>query len=485
MSSIPVRAVAMVVAIWIGGFCALSVTRANAMSESSGAVAVTMTTSDLHRALTQMPAIDFLRRRPLRQILHVDASARFQRVTGFGAAMTDSSAWLIAGLPDRTRDRVMQALFGPTGDRLSFVRVSIGASDFSATGEPYSYDDLPLGESDPTLARFSIAHDEPYVLPVLRQMLVINPRVWVLGSPWTAPPWMKANDAYDNLYQRGFLLPEMYGPYARYFVKFVQAYRNAGVSVNAVTPQNEPNAWTNYPGMMLDAPAEITFVTQYLRPALADAGLPVSIYGLDTGPLVDYARKLLTIAPSAFAGIAWHCYGGQAHMPLIHAEFPKAEQIISECSPGIIPYGAAQLVISATRNWATRVALWNIALNSQGGPVQPPNYGCPRCTGLVTIDGTSVRYLRNYYELGQISRFVRAGAIRIQTERWVSDFAASTAGYGVTTGLDNVAFLNPDGSKVLVAYNSTRHRVGFAIAWRNRYASYSLPGGSTATFTWR
>ena len=139
--------------------------------------------------------------------------------------MTDSSAYLIEDeLTPQARATLMARLFGHrSGDiGLRFVRVPIGASDFTATGVPYTYDDLAPGRSDPRLRHFSIAHDRGYVLPALRSAAQLNRRLYVEGVPWTAPAWMKANDQLDNLGDRGLLRRRDYGPFARYLVRFVK-----------------------------------------------------------------------------------------------------------------------------------------------------------------------------------------------------------------------------------------------------------------------
>jgi glucosylceramidase len=452
-------------------------------------VSVVVTTATLSRALTKMPSIRFGRSssRGLR-VLHVDDTVRYQRITGFGAAMTDSSAWLIyTQLPASLREFAMGQLFGPSGIHLNFVRVPIGASDFTEGGVPYSYDDMPAGQSDPQLQNFSIEHDTAYITPVLREMLDLNPGVSILANPWSPPAWMKANDALDNQRGLGTLLPSAYGPLAEYFVKFIQAYEAEGIPISAISPQNEPMAQTTYPGMNISPDNEAQFIAQYLEPALADAGLHPRIYGLDRGAQFFYAQALMSSQARAdLSGIAWHCYGGQPVMAQLHQLDPAIEQVISECSPGIIPYSASEAAISGTRNWASAVALWNLALDPSGGPVQPINTGCRGCRGLLTVSESlqTMRFNTSFFQLGQVSKFVQPGAVRISSDRWVSDFQNPT-GYGVTSGLDNVAFVNPNGTKVLVAYNNSRARLSFAIQWRGQAFPYALPAGATATFSWR
>jgi O-glycosyl hydrolase len=452
-------------------------------------VQLTLTTADLRHALQSMPPLRFGRSVPRLPVIHVDDSVRYQRIAGFGGAMTDTSAWLLyVELVPSLRATVMRELFGQTGIHLSFVRIPMGASDFSATGVPYSYDDLPTGQSDPQLATFSIRHDRAYIIPALKAMLRIDPAIQTLANPWSPPPWMKANGAFDNSLNRGWLLPFAYQPLADYFVKFIQAYARQGVPIDAVTPQNEPLGGSPFPGMQLTEPAEERFVAGYLAPALAAAGLHPKIYGLDSGGPLPYSQALLTgPARSALAGIAWHCYGGIAPMSALEQSDPGVDQILSECSPGIIPYAPVEVAIDGTRNWASVVALWNLALDPAGGPVQPKNWGCRGCTGMITISERThrARLGRSYYQFGQVSKFVQPGAVRVASDRLVSDYRIGPGNYGVTPGLDDVAFLNPDGTRVLVVFNNSTAARRFAIVWRGRSFSYGLPSRATATFTWR
>jgi glucosylceramidase len=444
---------------------------------------VTLTTPDLRSALSPMPAVAFGRIDPHVGTIDVSDATRYQTITGFGAAMTDASAWLLYDeLPTDIRNLVMASLF--RGIDLDYIRVPMAASDFSAGGVPYSYDDMPAGETDPTLAHFSIVHDEAYIIPALRQVLGLNPGIQFLAEPWSLPAWMKANDALDNDNYAGDLLPGDYQAGADYFVRFIQAYGAAGIPIAAVTPMNEAHTPSLYPGMNLD---EDGFITQNLVPALRAAGLNTEVYGLD-GSGLPYAEDMLedpAVSPD-IAGIAWHCYTGLDQMTTLHELDPTAGLIMSECSPGIVDYTPAETVIASMRNYASAVDLWNLALDPNGGPKQPVP-GCPDCGALVTVDeNTHLATLTpSFYEVGQVSKFVQRGAVRIASDRWVQDYSNSDGSYGVTSGLDNVAFENPHGSKVLVATNNSEEPIHFQVQWRDRAFEYTLGSGATVTFVWR
>lgn len=448
-----------------------------------------LTDATLTHALTPMVSTRFtsvpVGRLP---VLHVDERTRYQRMIGFGAAMTDSSAWLLhTQLGVRSAAGTMRALFAPSGLHLTLVRIPMGASDFTVGGVPYTYDDVPPGQSDPSLSRFSVAHDLAYIIPALRAALANNPSIDVLATPWTAPPWMKVNDAADDLGGRGVLLSADYGPFAQYFVKFIEAYHAHGIPIWGLTAANEPNAKSAFPAMFFTAADEARFITQNLAPSLRADGLHARIWGLDSGAILPYAQALVRSPAAAdLAGLAWHCYGGQQAMGALHKLAPATTQILSECSPGIIPYGAAELALSAVRNWASAVSLWNLALDPAGGPVQPPNTGCRHCTGLITVSERTRRpaYTLNYYQLGQLSRYVQPGAVRIGSDRWVTEFR-NAPHYGVTPGVDNAAFRNPDGSLVLVCFNNQPLAARFAVAWYGRTFTATLAPRATVTYRWR
>jgi glucosylceramidase len=460
----------------------------------SAGIEVVQTTADLSQRLTRLPNLRFETKRVPQgvPIVHVDDAVAYQRVVGVGAAVTDTSAWLLHDeLSPTARAVVMSKLFGPGGIRLGFVLVPMGASDFTKDGTPYSYDDLPRGQSDPSLSRFSIAHDYAYVLPTLRQLLAINPRAEIVAAPWSPPGWMKANDALDNTQDAGTLLSGAYGPLAQYFVKFIRAYASRGVRIDAIAPQNEPGQRALYPSLNLPEPDEAAFISQYLAPALAAAGLHPHIYG-DDWKWLRWRRAFALAANRAAAkdltGIAWHCYSGNAGvMTTLHRAAPGLDQIESECSDGGAPGPPGELMI-AFRNWASTVLLWNLALDPRGGPVQPPNDGCQHCTGVITVDERkhTVSYGPDYYVLGQFSAFVQPGARRIGSEHFVSYNTPDRyhrINYA-TAGLDDVAFQNPNRSTVLLAHNNAKHSERFAVAWHGRLFTYSLPPGATVTFAW-
>lgn len=412
----------------------------------------------------------------------VDERRKYQRMTGFGASFTDSSAWLVGTrLSSADRDAVMRDLFSPTdGIGLSFVRQPMGASDFAVEGN-YSYDDMPAGQTDPELQHFSVEHDDAYIVPVLRQALRLNPDLTLMASPWSPPGWMKTSDSMIG----GTLKREAYQPLAEYFAKFVEAYAARGVPIDYITPNNEPlYVPEGYPGMSLSQDQAADLIREHLGPTLRERGLDAEILGYDHNwQMRSYPESLYADRRTSreVAGTAWHCYEGDVRSQSVsHNNYPKKPAFHTECSGGEWEgdtkagfEGAMNLVVNAPREWAKGVVRWNMALDADNGPT---NGGCTTCRGLVTVRRNangdwSYQKTVDYYALGHASKFVRPGARRI---------ASNSLGNGV----QDVAYVNPDGSKALVAYNSGDRRRTFRVQWGDRWLTYVLAPGAAATFTW-
>ena len=442
-------------------------------------VQVWLTTSDGSNQLTPQANLTFGSNTGNSSTITVNEYQELQQMDGFGAAVTDSSAWLIYNkMSTSQRATLMQNLFSPTqGIGISFVRIPMGASDFSVNG-PYSYDDLPAGQADPNLTNFSINHDLAYIIPVLHQAQSLNLNLKFMANPWSPPAWMKTNGSMLGVYNgvTGTLVSSDYGPLAQYFVKFIQAYQVQGIPMYAITPQNEPlYAPATYPGMSWAAGNEDNFIKNNLSPALASAGLSPKIIPYDySWNNTAYAYTLLGDATtrSDIAGISWHCYSGSpTSMTTVHGSYPASEVYETECSTGTseAPISTIDLLMQSVQNMARTVELWNIALDPNKGP---HTGGCADCLGVVTIDQSTgnVTYRNDYYQLGQFSKFVVPGAYHI---------ASNTLG-----SLADVAFENPDGSKVVVAHNDGSSSRTFQVLWGNQGFNYTLPAGATVTFKW-
>lgn len=413
--------------------------------------------------------------------IEVDPGRRYQSMVGFGASITDATAWLMnRRMSPAQREALVQELFGSGEGSVGFglTRLTIGASDFSLAH--YSYDDMPPGQTDPTLTRFSIDPMRADVLPVLKQALAVNPGLRVMASPWSAPGWMKTTDSLV----KGSLKPEHYDAFARYLVRYVDALAAEGVEVFALTIQNEPHFEPgDYPGMRVDSAARAVVVGQHLGPLLERRGAKTQIIEWDHN-WDDPNAPLATLADAAarrhISGVGWHCYAGEpSAQTRVHDAHPDKDTWFTECSggqwkpnwPETLPWMMRNIVIGSTRHWARGVQMWNLALDENHGPHLG---GCPDCRGVVTIDSRTGAVTRNleYYALAHASKFVRRGAERIESS-------------AARDGVDNVAFRNADdGSLVLVLCNSNAAERRLVVQQGGRTLELTLPRESVATLVW-
>ena len=471
---------------------------------ASGAAArVWITTADGTDKLTDMGTVDFSTAPTSAPAIVVDPTLTYQTMQGFGGAITDSSASVLYSLPAAQRAQVMASLFSPvTGDGLDYLRQPIGGSDMVATA-PYTYDDLPAGQTDFSMAHFSVAHDQAKILPLLREAERLNPHLQIIASPWSPPAWMK--DSGSLIGGRLVATPQMYQAYALYLLKFIEAYKADGVTVNAITIQNEPQNRTSatYPGTDMPSWQEEAVIDD-LGPMLRAAHLKTEIFAYDhnwaedptnitgtppdeTMDENDYPQQVLDSPAAKYvSGVAFHCYyGDPSDMTAFHDQYPNTQIFETECSGSesavpadtfsdTLKWHARNLEIGSTRNWSGTVINWNIALDQDNGPHVG---GCATCMGIVTVGpGDTVTNDAEYYALGQLSRFVQPGAVRI----------ASTS-FG-TTGWNgevmDTAFVNPDGSTVLAATNENDSPQAVAVQEGDQRFTYTLPGDSMATFVW-
>ena len=446
-------------------------------------VQIVETTGDQTMLLQTQPSVSFATGGSSSSlIITVNSTTQYQQMDGFGGSLTDSSAWLIWNeLSSSQQATLMQELFSPSsGIGISFLRQPMGASDFSASGN-YSYDDMPAGQTDPNLANFSVTHDATYIIPLLKQALVVNPNIKVVALPWSPPAWMKTTGTMNGGNMNTTYSPSL----AQYFVDFVQAYQQQGIPIYALSVQNEPlYSTTGYPSESLAATDESTFIANNLGPALSTAGLGnVNIFGYEHNwNNTAYPESVLGGSAGQYvAGSSFHCYAGDpSAQSTVEAAFPAKSIWFTECSgitsstfSGDLVWNAENLLIGSTRNWARSVSLWNLALDQNSGP---RNGTCTNCRGVVTIDDSvspsNVTFNVEYYILGHLGKFVAPGAHRIDS---------NTFGSG---SIEDVAFQNPDGSIVLFVLNSANDTGTFAVSFGAQSFNYTLPAGAVATFTW-
>jgi len=439
---------------------------------------VWLTTADQSHKLALQPSVTALGAATGEEAVSIDAAKRFQRMQGFGAAMTDASAELLSKLSPDKRRAIMAELFGRTngGLGLSFTRLTVGASDFSPTH--YSYDDTPGNAPDPGLRYFSIAPAQRYVLPRVREALAINPRLKVMISPWSAPAWMKTT---KSLIQ-GQLLPQYYPAFANYLARTVEAFGAEGVPVSMLTIQNEPDFEPDsYPGMRVNSPDRAKIIGGFVGPTFRARGLKTQILDYDhnwDNPEMPWAVLSDPVARRYVAGVAWYCYENDVPaQSQVHDAFPDKDTWFTECSGGewspkfgeTLGWMTDKLIIGGANNWSRGVLLWNLALDPAHGPHKG---GCGDCRGVVTIDPATGAITRNveYYVLGHASRFVLPGAYRVAAVRRGSDVEAA-------------AFVNPDGSRVALLHRRSGEGP-VTIALDGRHYAVELPAGAVASLRW-
>jgi glucosylceramidase len=446
------------------------------------AVEVWLSTADRRAKLASQPDVAMRARGTSPADITIDIDTKYQTITGFGAAMTDASAWLLRNrLNAVQRLAVLRELYGPPPNlNFNMMRLTIGASDFSLN--LYTLDDIPFGESDTELKYFNVAANLPDLIPAVRDVLSINPGLLIVASPWSAPAWMKTE---ENLI--GGELQEQYeSAYADYLVKYLDTYRGHGIPIYALTLQNEP-AYSpiSYPGMLMPAATRARIIARYLGPKLAGRTPRTRI--LDWDHNWSHPEQPLAVLANPDAaryvdGVAWHCYEGSQHAQgRVHREHPEKDTFITECSGGdwalnmtsSMLWFARNLLVTGTRQWARGVIYWNLALDEGYGPHFG---GCLLCRGVITIDSGTGEVTRNdeYYALAHFSRFVLPGAVRVKS----TDTDAEK-------GIANVAFQNSvDGSIVLVMVNINKRARPVSVAQGQARFDYTVPGESVVTLRW-
>ncbi len=439
-----------------------------------------LTTGDSLTRLEKTATLFFQKKeKDTTNLIQLDTKQTFQNMLGFGASMTGSSAHVLTQyLDDTQRQEAMKALFSKEqGIGLSYMRMTIGASDFSSHN--YSYNDPPNEVFDEKLAFFSIKEDQDDVIPRIKEAFAINPDLELMGSPWSAPAFMKTS---GNMVT-GKLKPEAQAAFANYFVKYIQAFAQEGIKVSAITIQNEPEYEpAGYPGMLMTAEAQRDFIKNHLGPTFAQNQITTKIVVYDHN--WDHPEYPLTILNDAEAkkfvdGSAFHCYAGDVNnQSKVHEAHPDKNLYFTECSGGgwsgswrdNLIWNFKNLIIGNLQNWNSCVLLWNLALDENGGPT---NGGCPNCRGVLTVSSKGI-ITKNieYYTLGHVSQFVRKGAKRIAS----TDLSSRK--------LSNVAFQNPDGSIAIVILNENDKIQTVRVQSEEGLLQYAIPAYSVVTVHW-
>lgn len=405
--------------------------------------------------------------------IEVNTNKTYQEMDGFGFTLTGGSAFHINNMSKEKRHELLTELFAFDKENIgiSYLRISLGASDLDA--EVFSYNDLPAGETDLKMEKFSLAPDKQFLIPVLQEILAINPEIKILASPWSPPTWMKTNNATKG----GSLKPEFYDAYALYFVKYVQEMQNEGIPIDAITVQNEPLHPGNNPSLLMPATEQADFIKQSLGPAFKQAGIKTKIIIYDHN--ADKPEYPITVlndpeAKRYIDGSAFHLYGGVIeNVSKVHEAHPDKNLYFTEQwigAPGDfggdLQWHTKNLIIGASRNWCKTVLEWNLAADSEQKPHTPG--GCTQCLGAVTIDGDLVIRNPAYYIVAHASKFVRPGSVRIDSN--------------ITADLPNVAFKTPEGKIAVIVLNDSNSNQKFNIKIGEELFEVSLPEGSVGTF---
>jgi len=412
------------------------------------------------------------------QLVVLDNAQTYQTIYGFGGALTESAAYVLLGLKNANSTwywQVLSDLFTSNGQGagMNVLRVTLSASDFTV-GNWYTYDDT---NGDYSLSNVSLSHDEAYLIPVLQDIIKVNPNVQLIGAPWSAPTWLKSSGSFTS----GTLSDPT--TYAKYYVKVLQDYKQIGINFWAISLQNEPlNGANSYPVMLLEPSQEVQLL-QILGPLLSQAGfggVRVIVYDHNWND-ADYAIEVFQdpTANKYATASAFHCYAGDvSNQTVTHNAYPNKELYFTECS-GTGPsnfgpnlqWNTINLYIGSTSNWAQMVLHWNLALNDQYGP---HNGGCSNCRGIITIatDNSWVAYNEEYYGVAQFGKFTKQGAVRVQT--------SFVNGWNCMMG---TVFKNPDNSLTAMIINYCQTTQWTTLQRSGQYVETNVPVG-VATFVW-
>lgn len=410
------------------------------------------------------------------ECIKVDENIEYQGMLGFGAAATDAATSVIWNMPTSHRDALMDELFSSSSMSISALRLPMGSSDFARFS--YTYNDTQGNLPDKDLSQFSIDIDKENTIPFIKAALTLNPDLKVFAAPWSAPAWMKDVKSLNG----GSLLPEYYATYAQYFAAFIKAYKAEGISIFAVSPQNEPLHITpNYPSMFMSAKEQADFIGKFLGPTFAAEGITTKIIAYDHNwDNASYPANVLTDkkANKVIDGIAWHAYAGEVSAQTsIHSQFQDKHTYLTEITashPGNfgkdLLWHMIHIMLGAPNNWARCTIYWNLALNENNGPL---NGGYTKGQGVVQVNSSSNKVTRYapYYAIKHLSAVVKPGAIRIGLSRIHHNILSS-------------AYKNLDGSKVLVLACNAKSKCNFKILWNSKQIVLSMNPQDVLTLQW-
>lgn len=442
-------------------------------SNKENQIQVWLTKGDESIKLQQQKPVSFLNYSNNIQNIEIDDTQKFQSIDGFGFTLTGGSVEVINRLSSEKRKTLLQELFGNEENSISvsYLRLSIGASDLDS--EVFSYNDLPKGETDVSLSKFSLEKDKD-LIAMLKEILAINPKIKIIAAPWSPPVWMKSNGSTIG----GSLKTEYYDIYAKYFVKYILGMQKEGITIDAITPQNEPLHPGNNPSLLMVSDQQRDFIKQSLGPIFKSNNIKTKIVVYDhncNNP--EYAINILndSEANQYIDGSAFHLYEGDiSALSTVHDAHPNKNLYFTEQWTGAkgtfkedLNWHTKNVVIGSMRNWSKIALEWNLANDSEFRPHTPG--GCTECKGAITVlDKENFAKNVGYYIIAHASKFIPANSQRI----------ASTQ----TDNLATVAFKTPEGKTVLIVQNNNKSDESFNIKYNQKTALLTITGSSVATY---
>ncbi|OIR13163.1 glucuronoxylanase XynC precursor [mine drainage metagenome] len=418
---------------------------------------------------------DFGQPKETQPCIFVDPTKKFQTFVGIGGALTDASAETFAKLPKEKQTEFINAYFdAKKGIGYSLARTNIHSCDFSS--DSYTY----IEEGDAALKTFSVAHDEKFRIPFIKQAIAAAGKLTLFASPWSPPAFMKSN---NNMLHGGELKKEYFQSWANYYVKFIKAYEKEGIPVWGLSVQNEPMAVQTWESCNFTGEQERDFIKNYLGPTLEKNGMAnKKLIAWDHNRDLLYQRASTVLNDPQAAkyvwGIGFHWYedwtgGGKIfdNVKRVAEAFPKTHLIFTEgCNE---KFDASQMnswkygeiygrsMINDFNNGTVAWTDWNVLLDEKGGPNHVGNF----CFAPVIADTKTgqLNYLSSFYYIGHFSKFIRPGAKRI--------ISSSSRGQLLTT-----AFENTDGKIVVVVMNQSDEKIPYRLWIAGKAAeTVSLP----------
>ncbi|MFK7810863.1 MAG: glycoside hydrolase family 30 beta sandwich domain-containing protein [Maribacter sp.] len=406
-------------------------------------------------------------------IVTIDTSTTYQIMDGFGFTLNGGSALHLQGMSAPARSNLLNELFGSDSNSIgiSYLRLSVGASDLDE--KTWSYNDILEGETDLELDQFSMAYDTLYLIPTLKEIIAIQPKIKIMGSPWSPPVWMKDN----NDTRGGSLKPEFYSVYADYLIRYIQEMKKEGIDIDALTIQNEPLHPGNNPSLLMEAEQQALFIKDHLGPKFVAQNIKTKIIIYDhNADRPDYPISILNDPEAAkyIDGSAFHLYGGKIEaLSEVHEAHPSKNLYFTEQwigAPGNFAgdfsWHIENLIIGAPKNWAKTVLEWNLAADENQQP-HTDRGGCNRCLGALTLTGDSVVRNPGYYVIAQTSKFIPPGSMRIASE--------------IVNNIPNVTYQLPDGNIAMILQNKNSAKKNIQIVLGEAHWQIDLPAGAVGT----